>query len=195
MMSKSSDYGDARARKRARFAQSRQRRSPIPFVIAAGAGILVVAAVFLWSQGGSVAQQVEAPEGEQVVQIEGSSLGASYPMQDGAVRMPLSTFDDGAARFYAYRSEATTIEFFVLKSSDGVVRAAFNACDVCYAAGLGYHQEGDEMVCDNCGQRFPSGLINEVRGGCNPAPLERTVEGDELLIMADDILSGEWYFQ
>ena len=39
------------------------------------------------------------------------------------------------------------------------------------------------MVCNNCGQRFPSNLINEVRGGCNPSPLERTIEEDELNAM------------
>ena len=30
------------------------------------------------------------------------------------------------------------------------------------------------MVCNNCGQKFSSDLINEIKGGCNPAPLERT---------------------
>jgi uncharacterized membrane protein len=74
------------------------------------------------------------------------------------------------------------------------VRAAFNACDVCFASRKGYRQEGDEMVCNNCGNRFPSNQINEVRGGCNPSPLTRTLDGDTLVILVDDIAEGLRYF-
>ncbi|HEY7527662.1 MAG TPA: Fe-S-containing protein, partial [Candidatus Deferrimicrobiaceae bacterium] len=58
--------------------------------------------------------------------------------------------------------------YFVLRSSDGTYRAAFDACDVCFRANRGYRQEGDLMVCNQCGQTFPSVKINEVKGGCNP---------------------------
>jgi uncharacterized membrane protein len=75
-----------------------------------------------------------------------------------------------------------------------VVRAAFNACDVCFPAKKGYRQEGDEMVCNNCGSRFPANQINEVRGGCNPSPLDRAVDGDMLIIRVKDILRGLDYF-
>ena len=36
--------------------------------------------------------------------------------------------------------------------------------------------------------------INEVRGGCNPAPLERTIEGSKLVIAIADVLTGTRYF-
>ncbi len=81
-----------------------------------------------------------------------------------------------------------------MKSSDGVMRAAFDACDVCFREKKGYRQEGDVMVCNNCGQRFPSTKINVLKGGCNPAPLGRTVQGDSLVINASDIEQGGWYF-
>ena len=38
------------------------------------------------------------------------------------------------------------------------------------------------MVCNNCGQQFDSSKINELKGGCNPSPIERTVEGQELVL-------------
>ena len=113
---------------------------------------------------------------------------------DGVVRWPLTTFDDGQAHYYSFVDGGKSIDFFVLKSSDGVVRAAFDACDVCFGARKGYRQEGDVMVCNNCGQRFPSVKINEVRGGCNPGPLERTVEGTDLVIRSSDIATGAGYF-
>lgn len=114
--------------------------------------------------------------------------------ENGLVALPLSQFDDGKARYFTYAAGEKNINFFVIKSSDGVLRAAFDTCDVCYAAKKGYRQEGDLMVCNNCGQRFPSNLINVEKGGCNPAPLNRKVEGDKLVISTADIEQGGWYF-
>jgi len=87
------------------------------------------------------------------------------------------------------------VDFFVLKSSDGIIRAAIDSCDVCYRSGLGYYQEGDYMVCKNCGQKFASAKINEIKGGCNPAPLNRTVVGDKLVINMSDINLNSWYMK
>lgn len=69
-----------------------------------------------------------------------------------------------------------------------MIRAAIDACDVCYAARKGYHQDGDELVCNNCGLHFPSNRINEVKGGCNPSPLTRTVEGNSVVIKISDLV-------
>ena len=120
-----------------------------------------------------------------------------YPLiaaQDGAVRVPLTTFDDYKAHFYTYMTNGRPVEFFVVKSQDGVVRAAFNACDVCFQAKLGYRQEGDVMICNNCGRRFPTDQINEVQGGCNPSPLTRTVSGDTIIILDTDLAQGLSFF-
>ena len=114
--------------------------------------------------------------------------------ENGAVRLPAAAFDDYKAHYYTYMQGDRPIEFFVLKSLDGVVRAAFNACDVCFQSRRGYTQEGDEVVCNNCGLRFPADQINVVRGGCNPSPLERNLDGDTLVIQVEDIVSGLGYF-
>lgn len=114
---------------------------------------------------------------------------------DGQVSIPLAEVADGKAHFYTYRSGDLQIRFFLLKSQDGVVRAAFDTCDVCYKARKGYRQEGNDMVCNNCDQRFRSERINEVKGGCNPTPLERTVAGERVVIAETDLAEGAWYFQ
>ena len=88
-----------------------------------------------------------------------------------------------------------TIRYFILKSSDGIIRAAFDACDVCWPAGKGYYQDGDYMVCRNCGRRFASVLVNEVQGGCNPAPLNRSIQNDKVVIQIKDIQEGRQYFK
>jgi len=50
------------------------------------------------------------------------------------------------------------------------------------------------MVCRNCGRRFASVLVNEVKGGCNPAPLNRSVDSERLIIRVKDIIDGRAYF-
>ncbi len=114
--------------------------------------------------------------------------------QDGEVRLPVASLADGNARFYTIEAGGKTVEFFVLKGADGTIRAAFDACDVCFPYKKGYHQEGDVMVCNNCGSRFPSDKINIVRGGCNPAPVERRVDGDTLVIKISDLATGARFF-
>jgi len=37
-------------------------------------------------------------------------------------------------------------------------------------------------------------LVNEVQGGCNPAPLKRSLQGEQVVILAQDILGGKQYF-
>ena len=37
-------------------------------------------------------------------------------------------------------------------------------------------------------------MVNEIQGGCNPAPLMRTVKGDRLVIRVQDVLQGRTYF-
>jgi len=109
---------------------------------------------------------------------------------------PISHFDDSQARFYSYTTrDGITIRYFLLKSSDGVIRAAFDACDSCWTAGKGYTQQGDYMVCNNCRLKFASVKVNEVRGGCNPSPLTRSIRGDSVVIkVADIVKEGKTYF-
>jgi len=119
---------------------------------------------------------------------------ATVKAENGYVRMPLKNIDDGQAHFFTFETDKGQIDFFVVKSVDGQIRAAFDACDVCYKERKGYRQSGEFMVCNNCGQQFRTDLINEVKGGCNPAPLARKTENNEVLISQADLLKGGGYF-
>jgi len=125
----------------------------------------------------------------------GKSGGLITPT-NGKIEIPVADINDGKAHHFQVKSDdGTMVTFFVLKSADGVLRAAIDACDVCYRSGLGYYQEGDNMVCKNCGQKFASNKINDIKGGCNPAPLNRTVSGDKLVIQMKDINMNSWYMK
>jgi uncharacterized membrane protein len=166
------------AKKAAVLGTEKKRRLPL-FVAVIGAVLIIAAAVFYVNQGGRV---------QTVTAAAPSATGST------AVTFPLSLFEDGKARHFEHKDGNFTIRYFILKSSDGIHRAAFDACDVCWPAGKGYYQEGDYMVCRNCGRRFASIRVNEVKGGCNPAPLKRMVQNDKLVIQVKDILEGKQYF-
>jgi len=114
--------------------------------------------------------------------------------EKGVLTIPTKKINDGKAHYFKVKSDTgTKVTFFVLKSSDGVIRAAIDACDVCYRSGKGYVQDGDYMVCTNCGRKFASNRINDVKGGCNPAPLNRKIVGSNLVISMADINKNSWY--
>lgn len=148
--------------------------------------VALIAFVVFGSSGPEKAEEI--PTGTQ-------TAGTQSTKDPNSLYIPLSKINDGKAHFYEHQSvTGKTIRLFVLKSSDGVYRAAFDACDVCYREKKGYRQEGDNMICNNCGRKFPSNRINVEQGGCNPAPLLRNVEGDYLVIKKSDIEGGVRYF-
>ena len=77
------------------------------------------------------------------------------------------------ARFYPVEVDGTKLEVIAVKAPDGSIRTAFNTCQVCYSSGRGYYnQEGNELVCQNCGNRFGMEDVEVTRGGCNPVPID-----------------------
>ena len=179
---KKSKSENARESKRAAVLGS-PKKSRLPLAIIMAAIVIV---------GGGVMAVMQFQKTGPASAVE--TANAPQSADASSVAYPISLFDDGKAHHYSYASGAQTIRYFVLKSADGIVRAAFDACDVCWPAGKGYYQEGDNMVCRNCGRRFASNRINEVKGGCNPAPLNRTVQDNQLVISVGDILEGKSYF-
>ncbi|RII31885.1 DUF2318 domain-containing protein [Clostridium chromiireducens] len=84
------------------------------------------------------------------------------------------------AKFYPYEADGIKMEVLALKAKDGTIRTALNTCQVCYASGKGYYvQEGDELVCQNCGNRFASNMVGKTKGGCNPVPISDTSKVDD----------------
>jgi uncharacterized membrane protein len=178
----------ARERKKAEFSEpsQRKRKSTVTLiavlVVLAGAGVYLV---FSSSRDNPTATPVATNT---------ATNAASGAAESRDIRISLSDLG-GTAKFFDYKlSDSKPIRFFVIKSSDGVYRAALDACDMCYHAKKGYHQEGDDMICNNCGLHFHSSKINEVHGGCNPVGLPRTIDGSQLIIKASDLESRGGYF-
>lgn len=81
------------------------------------------------------------------------------------------------ASFYPYQAGDTYMEVIALRASDGTIRTALNTCQVCNGSGRGYYvQDGDVLVCQNCGNRFTVDQVEVEKGGCNPVPIS---DGDK----------------
>lgn len=119
---------------------------------------------------------------------------AAVKAQDGLVRIPSGTIDDGDAHFFSYSAGEKTIMFFLIKAADGSIRSAFDACTACNHAKLGYRQEGSMVVCNNCGMGFAPGEIGKKTGGCNPIPIDKTTDGGMIVVKAGDLEAGAQYF-
>ncbi len=172
---------EIRAEKKAALLNE-EKRSKLPLIAIALCAVFVAAGATMYTI---------IPSGK--VSSVSTAAAPAAPHAD-QVEYAVNQFSDGKARHFSYSVGQQTIAYFILKSSDGVIRAAFDACDVCWPAGKGYVQQGDQMICRNCGRKFDSVRINEVKVGCNPAPLNRRIEGARLIIQKADILHGLRYF-
>lgn len=102
------------------------------------------------------------------------------------------------AKFYPYKLDDTNMEIIAVKATDGTIRTALNTCQVCYDSGRGYYvQQGDYLVCQNCGNKFHIDQIEKIKGGCNPVPILETDKkdmGTYVALSKDFIATQKQYF-
>lgn len=117
---------------------------------------------------------------------------------EAAIEIPKNEVTQ-TAKFYPYNLDGTDMEIIAVKATDGSIRTALNTCQVCYDSGRGYYvQDGDYLVCQNCGNRFHIDQIEQIKGGCNPVPIleaDKKDTGDNVAISEDFIVSQKEYFQ
>ncbi|MGE5544447.1 MAG: DUF2318 domain-containing protein [Bacillota bacterium] len=103
-----------------------------------------------------------------------------------------------AAKFYPYNIDGINMEIIAVKATDGTIRTALNTCQICFDSGRGYYQqEGDFLVCQNCGNRFHIDQVEKIKGGCNPVPVlegDKQDNGDSIAISAEYLASQKQYF-
>ncbi|HBH46164.1 MAG TPA: hypothetical protein DDX47_02235 [Candidatus Jacksonbacteria bacterium] len=131
----------------------------------------------------SLAESVTPPTSDFV-----GEAGQQVVLENGEINLPADSISDQASFYNASMPSGKTIYFFVLKDKNGIYRAAANACQVCFGARKGFHQEGGEIVCDNCGNRYPIEKIATEKGGCNPGPISPNLEvkdGEIIITQAD----------
>lgn len=114
---------------------------------------------------------------------------------NGVVTIPVSTVSDGAIHKFRFDNGGKTVTFFLVKGSDGNLHAAFDACDVCFHEKKGYEQQGNSVLCRNCGKKFAVNMIGSANnGGCNPSHLDFSVRGGSVIVKASDLRAGAKFF-
>ena len=107
--------------------------------------------------------------------------------QDREVRIPLSDLTDSSLHFYTADVNSTVIRFLVIHQMNGNYAAALDACQICGRAG--YRQEGQSIVCRNCGASIYAPSIGD-RGGCNPIPVKSRIVAGELIVDLSALLDA-----
>jgi high-affinity iron transporter len=99
--------------------------------------------------------------------------------QDTQVRISLSELTDSSLHFYTADVNGTVIRFLVIHKQNGDYATALDACQICGTAG--YRQEGQNVICRNCGASIYIPSIGQ-SGGCNPISVKSRVEGGEVIV-------------
>lgn len=111
--------------------------------------------------------------------------GEKIELVNGQVKIKAELLNDGLAHYYNVKMPSgKIIYFFVVKDKNGIYRAAANACKICFDARKGFRQEGNYMVCNTCGNKYPMEKIATEKGGCNPGPIDPNLksENGEIII-------------
>jgi high-affinity iron transporter len=98
---------------------------------------------------------------------------------NGEVSIPLSELRDTKMHFYTADANDVAIRFFVIHQGGGDYIVALDACQIC--GWSGYRQQGQNVVCRNCGATIYIPSIGE-KGGCNPIPVKSSVEGSNVVV-------------
>lgn len=91
------------------------------------------------------------------------------------------------ATFVNYDDDGIIIQFILVRGTDNKVRIVLNTCQVCnHSPKVYFIQEGEYLVCQNCGTKFHINKIGIEKGGCNPTPVEEKQEEDNKIIINKD---------
>lgn len=161
----------------------------IKIVIAVGLTVIVfVGILFMVKDKGSDQQVVDNKTGTIEARLS----------ETGDMIIPVADVTENAS-FYEYDADGMKLEVIAIKAPDGSIRTAFNTCQVCYSSGRGYYvQEGDSLVCQNCGNRFGASDIEVSKGGCNPVPIlaeNKTVDKTSITIPKEYLEKAKVIFE
>lgn len=179
--------------KKARVLSGEKKNTRTAIVISAA--FMVVVAGWLIYSNISGARSMDRPAQGQAAR-EGNKHQQYTPVtaENGEVKVQFSTLSGSTANYYIYNANGRDIKFFVLRATDGTVRLALDACTACNHAKLGYRQNGEAMVCNNCGMSFKSTDVGRIAGGCSPIPVKNSQDGKKLTVKAKDLEEGAKYF-
>lgn len=163
-------------------------KKPSLLYVIAGLLVVIVAGTFLIKNVNNK---------NEITTTTKTSAAKATLSEAGDLVIPIADVSD-QAKFYEYDADGTKLEVIAIKASDGTIRTAFNTCQVCFSSGRGYYkQEGNQLVCQNCGNRFSPDDVEVTKGGCNPVPIQeadKTIDNTNITISKDYLNSAKELF-
>ena len=95
------------------------------------------------------------------------------------------------AAFINYDAGGVTVQLLAIRDSGGTVRIGYNTCQSCSPSPYAYFiQDGDKLVCQNCGLSFTAENVGAGGGGCNPMAVTDAVrDGGTITVPAAGALA------
>ncbi len=97
----------------------------------------------------------------------------------GQVEIPVSDLVDANLHFYTADANGTLLRFLVIRKGNGDYAVALDACQIC--GWSGYRQQGQNVICRNCGAAIYVPSIGQA-GGCNPVAVKARVDAGKILV-------------
>jgi high-affinity iron transporter len=98
---------------------------------------------------------------------------------DGRVSIPVTDLADSNLHYFTADSGGTLLRFLVIRKGDGDYAVALDACQIC--GWSGYRQQGQNVICRNCGAAIYVPSIGQA-GGCNPVAVKARVEAGKVTV-------------
>lgn len=155
------------------------------FIVTAGLIIAILISIFILNKF-VISNEKKNPTEYENIQASGNDI-----------ILEKSAVSDGNFHYYSHYIDGVSLKYFVVVDQYGEVHTAFDACEVCFDAKLGYLREGDYAKCQNCGLTFSIyglGTENVDRGGCWPGYLPHTLEGNDIKVRTRDLEKGSYLF-
>ena len=143
-----------------------ERRKQSRWMFAAAAAFLLV--ILMLAADFVYARVAAAPPQAQTLTAKGNE-----------VRVSTAAVNDGNLHIFNVDDGGTSLRFLIIHKPDGNWGVALDACMICGWAG--YRQDGQNVVCRNCGSAIYIPTIGQA-GGCNPVGVPSHLEGNELVL-------------
>ena len=139
-------------------------KSKMNIIIVVGILMMLIAVIFIFKNNSRGDSTASAAEDLIIAKSEITETAKFFPLKVGRINM----------------------EVLAVRADDGSIRTAFNTCQVCNGSPRAYYkQQGDALICQNCGNRFNMNMVERERGGCNPIPImseNKTDDGINIVI-------------
>ena len=130
--------------------------------------LILLAVLFVLPSCGSAG----SGKNEEAAGVAATENAVPAPTEEGYYTLDPNEIS-AAVRHYNYDVDGTTVQLLALRDDAGGIHVAFNTCQSCSPSPKAYYlQDGDRLVCQNCGFDFTADEVGITQGGCNPWPVD-----------------------